>query len=61
MKKIDLLIVRSWKRTAKSKKFASIAVKNFIPKSQTILAVITAGTNRRRSETQGHGLTGARK
>lgn len=51
----------TWKRTAKNKKFANTAVKNSDPKLQVTLVVITAGTNKRRSETQGHGLIGARK
>lgn len=48
-------------RTAKNKKFANTAVKNSNPKLQVTLVVITAGTNKRRSETQGRGLIGARK
>lgn len=67
MKKIDLLIVISSFIiagiifTAKNKKFANTAVKNSDPKLQVTLVVITAGTNKRRLETQGHGLIGARK
>ena len=49
------------KRTAKNKKFANTAVKNSNPKLQVTLVVITADTNKRRSETQGRGLIGARK
>ena len=52
---------RSWKRTAKSKKFVNTAVKNSAPKLQATLAVITAGTNKHRSEMQGQGLIETRK